>query len=395
MFFNKKKPKIDSKIKFQNRQFNQKLQAARTFKRTAKPISESEFDRFLERVGLGSRWTQALVLLIILGAVYIVYSPNFLSVQSIKVEGLPDEEKALVESAIQDSLNSRPFYDPQHNLLFLSKKRVNLAALSIAGIDSVEKITKNFKSKILYVTVKPKHERFLVRTSEKIFDVYNDGTLKGEAGLNRDAWQSTQNPGMAKVELTAKVTEQNTRQFFTTETVKYLIQLQESLKGITGSSLAYFSVRIPQLKEQQDLIDKARQLEEEAKAPLTERLKDKAAQDPPSEIPANPTTTASPQAEVVQSETAQNNSEISKLPAIEINLPVNTAEIDIVFQKGNSYNRTFKVIVDAKEDPEQLVQRLNLLLSQTTPDRYSQLSYIDLRIQSRAFVCLLNTVCNR
>lgn len=384
MFFKKKKPKIDPKIRFQNRQFNQKLHEARTFKRTAKPIPEGSFDRFLKRIGLGSRWMQALVVLLFLGVVYVVYAPNFLTIQIIRVEGLSDEQRELAETAIEDSLNKTPFYNPQRNLFFLSKDRVNRAVMSVPGVDLVEKVSKNFGQKTLTVIVKAKHERFLVRSNDQIFDIYNDGTLKGQAGLSRDAWAGVQNPGMAKVDLGANVPSQETRQFFSPESVEYMIRLQEALKGIVGSPLAYFSIRIPQLKEQQDLIDAAaeqqRLLEEEIAAQNSDGEDETEIDPSASEEPvAEPAAEAPP----------------VTLPKIDITLPIKADELDILLQKGTSQQRVFKVIVDTKENPEQLVQRLNLLLSQTAPDRYNNLSYIDLRIQSRAYVCLTNSPCTR
>ena len=150
MFFNKKKkPKIDPKVRFQNRQFNQKLNEARTFKRVARPIPDGGFERFLRKIGLGSIWRQIFLGLLVLGAVYLVYAPNFLSVQSIKVEGLSEAELVRVQTAIQDDLNKVPFYNPQRNILFLSKSRVMKVLAGIPGIDSVENIDKQFKEKIL------------------------------------------------------------------------------------------------------------------------------------------------------------------------------------------------------------------------------------------------------
>lgn len=367
LFGKKKKPKIDPKVRFQNRQFNQKLQQARTFKRTARPIPEGGFERFLKRIGLSSRWKQIFVALIVLGAVYLVYAPNFLTVQSFTIEGLSDTERPLVESAVQDSLNRTPFYNPQRNLLFASKNRIRQAVLSVSGIDSVEKITKNFKQKSITITARPKHERFLVRTSDAVFDIYNDGTIKGRAGLERDSWANVQNPAMAKVDLGAQLAAQDTRQFFSSETVGYMIQLQEALKGIAGSPLSHFSIRIPELKQQQEL------QEEQARPEAI-----------PSEVNAGEITPSG--GDLVADEPV--------LPVVDIRLPINADELDVVLQKGNT-QRKFKVIVDTKENPEALVQRLNLLLSQTAPDRYNNLSYVDLRIQARAYICLLNTVCNK
>lgn len=381
MFFNKKKkPKLDPKVRFQNKQFNQKLNEARTFKRTARPIPEGGFERFLRRVGLGSIWRQIFFALLVLGAVYLVYAPNFLSVQSIKVEGLAESELVKVQTAIQDDLNKVPFYNPQRNLLFLSKARVNKVLSQIPGIDRVENLDKQFKEKTLLVTLRAKHEKFLVRSNDSVFDIYNDGLLKGPAGLNYDAWLSVQNPRMIKVDLGAKISElpqdsKEIKQFFSNDTVAYMTEVNEALKGIVGSPLAYFSVRIPQLVEQQEFI--------EANLPTT----------PEEEL----TPEDVPDEALAETEIDQPLPEVEEVPVsdIEVSLPINADELNFVFQKGTNSMRTFNVIVDTKENPDQLVQRLNLLLSQTAPDRYNNLFYIDLRIQTRAFVCLLNSPCIR
>lgn len=379
MFFKKKKPKIDSKVRFQNRQFNQKLQEARTFKRTARPIPEGGFEKFLSRIGLGSRWKQIFFALLVLGVVYVVYAPNFLSLQTIQVEGLSEADRSKVETAIQDNLNKTPFYNPQRNLFFLSKNRVREVVSNIPAVDSVEGIHKNFGQKTLTITLKSKYEKFLVRSADSVLDVYNDGALKGVAGLSRDSWVSTQNPGMLKVDLNATISGNSTessslQQFFSANTVEYMAKLKEATNGITGSSLAYFSIRIPQLKAQQEFLESQEQVDEQ---PTKE---ESAEGEPESSTESSVEPAPEPKEE---------------LPAVEVSLPINADELDVYFQKGSDQRRTFKVIVDTKENPEALVQRLNLLLSQTAPERYAQLSYIDMRIPSRAYVCLLNTVCNR
>lgn len=382
MFFKKKKPKIDPKIRFQNRQFNQKLQEARTFKRTAKPIPEGNFELFLRRIGLGSRWAQIFVALIALGVAYLIYAPNFLTVKNIKIEGLSESDQSLVQSAVQDKLNNTPFYNPQHNLLFLSKDRVKEAVMTVSGIDTIEKITKSFGQKTVTIVAHPKHERFLVRSANSVYDVYNDGTLKGQAGVNRDDWVNIQNPSMAKIDLGANVSAQQNAEFFTPETVAYITSVQEALKGITGSSLAYFSIRIPELKQQQELEEQQKDADVN---PDTDPTPDKEGAPPTDGTP----TDVSPE------DTAPVVEPVVTLPVVDINLPISADELDIYFQKGNDPKRTFKVIVDTKENPDQMVQWLNLLLSQTTPDRYNNLSYIDLRIETRAFLCLLNSPCIR
>ena len=85
--------------------------------------------------------------------------------------------------------------------------------------------------------------------------------------------------------------------------------------------------------------------------------------------------------------TTENNSEsldpnISpNIETPEISLPISAEELTLVMQKGGDKSRTYNVIIDGKESANDVVQRLNLLLSQTTPERFNNLSYVDLRIK--------------
>ncbi len=382
MFFKKKKPKIDPKIRFQNRQFNEKLHLARTFKRTAKPIPEGSFSRFLTQIGLGTIWRKILAIVIVGGLVYLVYIPNFLTWQTLVVEGMSDVNRKATEAAINDSLSSVKLYNPQRNLLFLSKRRITEAAMGVSAVDKIYRVDRDFKNKTVTVYIHSKYERFLVRSSDQIFDVYNDGTTKGQAGIGRDQWQSTNNPGMIKVDVNAKITNSHNREFLTSKTVQYIAQINEELKAITGSTLQSVKIVLPEFKQ-----------------PL-----------PPKEL----TPEESGQEQTISEEQVENTEEVgqsnevtdeastettSETPqptgSIETTLPLNAEELELIFQKGNNSVRTFRVIIDINENSREVVNRLNLLLSQTSPDRYNGLAYIDLRIPTRAFVCLINSPCTR
>lgn len=374
-FNKKKKQKLDPKIRFQNRQFNQKLQQARTFKRTIKPAPETNIDRVLARVGLGSRLAQIGVGILVLGVLYIVYAQNFLTLQDITIEGLEKSEADSVEAAIRSGIGNAPFYNPQRNLFFLSNFRVSEAALSISSVYKIDSIERNYKTKSLKVVVQAKHERFLVRTADKVFDVYNDGTVKGLAGLDRASWETTVNPSMAKIDIPGNITVNDKKEFITPETITYLTQIQEELKGIVGSTLSNFGLIVPETKPAENELPS---IEEQVAELESQRSGDK-------EIAAG---------EVTEEETPA-ESELEPAVFPEFSLPIHPEELNIFMQKGDDQKRTFRVIVDTKENPRELVLRLNLLLSQTNPERYNNLSYIDLRIQNKAFICLLNTVCDK
>ncbi len=371
MFFKNKKPKIDPKIRFQNRQFNQKLLQARTFKRTARPIPEGSFNRFLNQIGLGTIWRKLLTIIIVGGAVYLIYIPNFLTWQTLVVEGMSDANRIATEAVINDSLQSTPFYNPQQNLLFLSKKRITEAAMNVSAVNKVDRIDRDFKNKTVTVYIHSKYERFLVRSADQIFDVYNDGSTKGPAGIGRDHWQSTVNPGMIKIDVNAKIANANNQEFLTANTVQYITQIFETLKAVTGSTLQSVKIVLPEFKQ-----------------PLPPEQSEPERQDENAEQESTAETK-----EV--SEAAIETPSPQPLNSVDTTLPINADEIELIFEKGNSPGRTFRVIVDIHENSRDVVNRLNLLLSQTTPERYNGLTYIDLRIPTRAFVCLAGSLCSR
>lgn len=376
MFFNKKKPKIDPKIRFQNRQFNQKLQQARTYKRTARVIPEGGWQKFLASIGLGSIWRQIFVLLVVAGIIYLVYIPNFLATQKIIVVGMSQSDTTAVENAINTSIAKVFPWNPQKNLLFLSKRRLSEAVMSVPGADHINEIDKNFKTKTVTISVTSKYERFLVRSSEKVYDVYNDGSVKGVAGVDRNYWEGLINPGMVKVEVAGRIVNDSNKEFLNSATVDYIQEFDKQAKGIVGSSLAYVKITLPEFRQPEQSDENVEPNEGDS--------------DKPAESSENGVDQPLEAEEVAVAVTPPPLVAVS-----EVNLPLKADELEIFMQKASDPKRLFRVLVDTQESPHDLVQRLNLLLSQTAPDRYNLLAYIDLRVANRAFVCLQGTACNK
>ena len=76
--FGKKKTKLDPKVRYQHASFTRKLQQARTYQRSNRPVPDSDLEKFLQKVGLGKRINKILAVAILLCLVYLVYIPNFL-----------------------------------------------------------------------------------------------------------------------------------------------------------------------------------------------------------------------------------------------------------------------------------------------------------------------------
>lgn len=339
MFFNRnKKPKLGQQ-RFQHRHFTQKLNEARNYKRNARAIPEHPVELFLMRIGLGSRWAQVLAGAIVLGILYLIYIPNFLTVQQVKVQGLSDSNTIIAEGAAKQSLSDAFFLNPQHNLVFLSQERVKQAVAKVPSVYQVTAVKKDFKTKSLLITVSPKYERFLVSDGERVYDVYNDGVFKGQAGISKDGFPTTINPNMLKVVLPKPINPQEHEQFFTADAVKDLETIANGMKDVPNSPLSEFF------------------------------------------------------AGTISSQEVLNDDGSTSTVQGDLELPISSGEIKAVLEKNNNPQQTFVVMFDGQSDLNDAIARLKLLLSQTTPDRYKNLFYIDMRLSERAYICLVNTSC--
>ncbi len=245
MFFRKKPKKLDSKVRFQHRQFTAKLGTARTYKRQARSVPELKVDKFLAKIGLRSRWSQILLGLIIAGFLYLIYVPNFLSLQTIVITGVSESQARDLEMALRDEIANVGFYNPQSNLLFFDERLVQKALVKVPSINFVAEFKRNIREQSISINAEAKYEKYLVATTDKIYDVYNDGTLKSESGINRKDWESHENQQMLKVLLHSNVTPENNKMFFHPDLYKQINSLAEYFNSLDGQALAYLDNERP------------------------------------------------------------------------------------------------------------------------------------------------------
>lgn len=369
MFFNKKKAKLDSKVRFQHKQFKTKLDTARTYKRSSKAVPDSGFGKFMSSVGLRSRWSQGLFFVLLGTLFYLAYIPNFLSVQNISISGLSQEQTEQLDAAIRKQILDSSFFNPQRNLVVLQTETIIAAARTIPSIDYIASIDKDLSSQTLYVNAASKYERFLVATPEKVYDVYNDGSLTREAGLIRTDWSGTLTPSMIKVQLYQEFDFETHRQLFHPDLMNYLNRLLEQVNLIEGQQLAYLTFREPEAPEP-------------INQPTVEQIPIETEVDEES-VPEGEETSQAVEEVLIEAE-----------PLPKLSLPYNSSEVHVVYYKNNDVRRTYKVIFDATADPVKTIEELRFLLAQTAPDRYNRLFYIDMRIPDKAFICLENTACS-
>lgn len=359
MFFKKKKSKLDPKVRFQHKQFKSKLDSARSYKRTSRAIPESSFDRVMTAIGLPARWSQILVLVLFAGLFYLAYVPNFLSIESIHIQGLSDAQAQDLEASLRRQIADSHFFNPQHNILFFDKDSVDRALADVPSVHFIASLNKDIRGRSLYIEAESKYDRFLLAAPEQVFDVYNDGSLHQQSGVSRIDWDNHLNQSMIKVRLYQNLQFSANQAVFHRDLFAYMNRLIDVLAEVEGQQLAYLTFREPALPQPVAV-----------EQPITEDLVEEDGQTE----------------EVIEPVVVE-----PQIPNIQ--LPFNSSEVHAVFYKNNDLRSTYRVIFDATADAQKSADELRLLLSQTAPDRYDQLFYVDLRIPEKAFLCLENTAC--
>lgn len=359
MFGRKKPKKLDPRIRYQHTDFTRKLDRARHYKRAVKQSRESGgFDsyNFLPALGLKTVLAQALAIVIAAGLVYLIFVPNFLSAKTINIQGASGDDAVYVRADVQNYIGGAPFYNPRQNLLFLSKSGLSHSLLGDSRIYKVTAIKKSFFHRSISVAVELKTQRFVVNRNNILYSVYNDGTVQDVITADPAQWLGL-NPGTIKLKDDAPDPLSPGTKYLSDQFLGQLDRLIGRFTPVTGQDIDYFAV--------------------------------------PTVIGA------APPPQPLADSTATGSSLITQPPqpatTIISSLPLQPDEVDVLVRKKiPNYKGSapdFKAMFDTSTDFETVLAKLQLLLSQMTPDRYNRLAYADMRFENRAFICLVGTAC--
>lgn len=334
MWFNQSnKKKLDAKVRFQHGTFAKQLDRQRRYRRKARFVPISLPDRFLARFGLNSRFKQALAALVLAGVIYGLYFPNYLTITQVEIKGLNEEVAKNIQDRAWQAIHHAPFYNPQQNLWVLNPKLIRGVILQDQRVFAVNQIKKRYREHTLVIEATPRTERFLVSTPERVYDVYNDGLLKGVAGLGVDQWRNESAPRMIKLQLPGDL-QNPSGDLINADWVNRLEQIADYLHQHNLPALKYISF-----------------------------------------------------GDVLESADA-----IETMPTATIASPVIPEELALQLTKPDG--GSFTVKLDPRGELSPALERFKLLLNQTPAERLNQVVYIDLRLKERGYLCLNGSPCS-
>ena len=238
MFFSKNKKKVDSRARFLNSRFKNRLREARGYKRRARALPQTKWGIFLSRIGLGSWLARFLTLLVLIFLVYIAYIPNFLFIQNINITGLDETAKPGVMAAVNSFLKKQLPW-PQKNLLLLSTGGLEEYLLkNQRDVLEVRKISKRFPNP-LTLAFAPRVDSFFLQTPLYNYIVSNDGLVTGLP--NQDA-SSTLPAALGLIKLNSSPNLGFGQQALDREKANFLLELGRSLPDIAKSPIDYLEM---------------------------------------------------------------------------------------------------------------------------------------------------------
>lgn len=174
-----KKPKLDSKIRFQRSEFRKELQSARGYKRQAPKPPQGFWSTLLFKVGLGSLWFKIAFVAVVLALIYLAFIPNFLYIKTVNLSGLQPEQVPAAQTLVANYLKQNSLHF-QRNIVFLSKSGLsNYLEKNSNDIQKVLSVRKLFPNGLM-LNLQPRISQFVVNLSGQDFLVSSDGFV-GEA----------------------------------------------------------------------------------------------------------------------------------------------------------------------------------------------------------------------
>ncbi len=326
--------RLDPRVRFQRAGFTKKLQVARSYKRVARVRSENRVEAGLQKVGLASLIMQLLLAAALIAAAYVLYVPNPLFVKEIKVEGLNNDNRLLAQQAVDEYQHSRPWYVPAANYLFFDpQKMAEAIAAKVPAVSKVIASEKTFRTKSARIVLIEKYERYAVFRPQDELILYNDGTVKKI--LPKMGEDLPQSGALVTVSVNHEAPVNVTDQYLDPALLSLVEDTANQFPQATGQNYAYFEAKLPEGDPQ-------------TTQKFTESWKD------------------------------------GTLAAV---LVKTTAA-------GKASPPRFRVILEPSINISDTSAKLKLLLDQTPPDRYRGLVYVDMRLPTRAYLCLINTPCS-
>jgi cell division septal protein FtsQ len=346
-----KRKNKDKNNRFQKITFTHNLDRARNFKREVNKPPQFAVSKFLAVFGVRSWLSLLTSLVVFVGLCYLLLFPNFLWVKKIEVSGLPKDHEAQVEQFIRDEIsNKKARIFAGQNLLFVSSQDLTKKILQqFPDIKTVTKFSKIFPDQ-LKVTVETRNEEYLLINKKDNYLLYNDGAV---SKIFQDNPKTL--PAIPFIFYSWKDNSYSVGEYaISSQQLKSVQQIRTILKNVYNlpvTAVAFGPIVNPEIQPEASTSDIS----------------------------------------IISTSTATSTlASTKKYRDAFISLAPNDI---VVYVDRGSYDSSFYIYFQLGDDLLSKIDRFGDLYNQMEATRKANLSYMDLRFDERAFLCVKNSPC--
>jgi len=175
--FSPHRRKLEARRRFGSREFQNKIKRAQGYKRVLHPQTAGKIRRFLDRIYLGSTAAQTLLLIVFLGAAYLLFAAGFFLVDKIEVTGNSQVSVEQVEQAIDKLGRGRLFLMRKNHFFLLTRKRAEqMLTAEIPTVKSVVSYKRTWPNAVS-IEIQERSPGFVLRSRGGSYLVDDEGVV--------------------------------------------------------------------------------------------------------------------------------------------------------------------------------------------------------------------------
>ncbi|MEO8065283.1 MAG: FtsQ-type POTRA domain-containing protein [Candidatus Doudnabacteria bacterium] len=177
MIFSTHRRKLEPKRRFGGRGFRNKIKQAANYKRVFTPNPQGRFNRFMAKIGLGSKLWQAVIFLGLAAIIYYLCISSTFVVTNVSVSGNVQISSQAIADVISQAGQSRLMLIRKNIFFLLTKGRVN--KLLTQALPTIKEVTgyRRIWPNSIAIEIKERVPGFVIESNGKYFLVDEDGTV--------------------------------------------------------------------------------------------------------------------------------------------------------------------------------------------------------------------------
>lgn len=163
--------------RFHRPEYKRQIREVRHYRRNVRQHSENKIDSLLSKIGLEKILYRVLAIVVLCGALYLIYFAKFLRITNIQVAGADQAQVSEINADLNAYGKTFNFIFPQNNILFFSSGKFKAYLLSKdVSVYSVQSIKRRLWHSV-QIEVKQKVPAYVLQSNGNYYILNSDGSV--------------------------------------------------------------------------------------------------------------------------------------------------------------------------------------------------------------------------